>query len=228
MDVPFHDTGSVTVYLGDCRDILPRIDLSGVKALISDPPYGIDWSPKQTMTKGRAGKHPPNRFVGKSIIMGDSGPFDPRHLLGFPVVVLFGANHFADRLPASSAWIVWDKKDGERSMHFGDCEMIWTNQAHPARLISHRWVGYRRGPETGTARDHPTQKPVALMRSIIQRYTEPGDLVLDPYCGSGTTLRAAIDCGRRAIGIEIDPQYMAVIQRRLSQSVMDLKEGAMA
>lgn len=221
--VPFLHQDGVTAYFGDCRELMPKLDLSAVKALISDPPYGIDWSPKQTMTKGRIGKHPPNRFVGKSVVMGDAGPFDPRHLLGFPVVALFGANHFADQLPPSPAWIVWDKKDGERSMNFGDCEMVWTNQKHPARLISHRWVGYRRGPETGTPRDHPTQKPVALMRALIERYTNPGDTILDPYAGSGTTLRAAIDCGRKAIGIEIDPQYVAVILKRLSQSVFDFQ-----
>ena len=225
MTTPFLKTESVTAYLGDCRELMPAIDLTHVKALISDPPYGIDWSPKQTMTKGRVGKHPPNRFVGKSIIVGDAGPFDPRHLLGFRVVVLFGANHFANLLPPSTGWIVWDKKDGERSMNFGDCEMVWTNQNHPARLITHRWVGYRRGSETGTPREHPTQKPVALMRALIERYTDPGDLVLDPYCGSGTTLRAALDCGRRAIGIEIDPQYEPVIRRRLSQSVMNFGES---
>ena len=224
--IPFLDVSGVTAYLGDCREIMPTLDLSGVKALISDPPYGINWSPKQTLTKGRVGNREsaPNRFVGTSIMMGDAEPFDPRHLLGFPIVALFGANHFAHLLPPSPAWIVWDKKDGERSSQFGDCEMVWTNQSHPARLISHRWVGYRRGPETGTPRDHPTQKPVALMRSIIERYTEPGDTVLDPYAGSGTTLRAALDCGRKAIGIEIDPHYVSVILKRLRQSVFDWQE----
>ncbi len=218
--VPFLDKNGVTAYLGDCRQLMPQLDLSQVKALISDPPYGIDWSPKQTVIKAREKKnHTPKRFVGKSVVMGDSEPFNPKHLLEFPVVVLFGANYYADKLPQSSGWIVWDKKDGERSMKFGDCEMIWTNQPHPARLITHRWVGYRMGPETGVQRDHPTQKPLALMRALIERYTNPGETILDPYAGSGTTLRAAMDCGRKAIGLEIDPQYVAVIVKRLSQLV---------
>ncbi|CAB4148284.1 DNA methylase N-4/N-6 [uncultured Caudovirales phage] len=201
---------------GDCREILGSLDSKS--AIISDPPYGINWSPVQTLTKGRVGKHPPNKFVGESIIYGDKEIFDPSHLLSFPTIILFGANNFAHLLPPSRGWVVWDKKDGEKPMLFADCDMIYTNKDHPARLLTHRWVGYRRGPETGTPRLHPTQKPVALMRALIERYTKPGDLIVDPYMGSGTTLVAAIQCGRKAIGIEIDENYCQISTDRVKQA----------
>ena len=127
------------------------------------------------------------------------------------------ANHFANRLPASSEWIVWDKLlDGQKETQYRSADLIWTNGTGPVRRYVHEWVGFRRGPEQHShQRRHPTQKPVGLMRWLILRYTQPGDLVIDPYAGSGTTLVAAQDCGREAIGIEIDPGYCASAIDRL-------------
>ena len=130
-------------------------------------------------------------------------------------------------------WIIWDKLDGlttsKREVGFSDnadVEMAWTNLGGPARLLRHRWTGLLQASEIGQPRVHPTQKPVALMAQIIEWRTLPGDLVLDPYMGSGPVLRAAKDLGRRAIGIEIDERYCEIAARRLAQDVLDLWSAA--
>jgi site-specific DNA-methyltransferase (adenine-specific) len=158
-------------------------------------------------------------------VVGDTQPFDPAPLLRFPRVVLFGANHYADRLPPSPTWLVWDKRDGVASDDNADCELAWTNLGGPARLYRHLWRGLCRASEQGQRHLHPTQKPVALMAWIIANWTKPGDLILDPYMGSGPVLRAAKDLGRRAIGIEIEERYCEIAARRLGQEVLPLEAG---
>jgi len=134
--------------------------------------------------------------------------------------VLFGANHYAHALPPSPAWIVWDKLDGlqsSRPVGFndnGDCELAWTNLGGPIRTFTHRWTGLLKGSEQADARVHPTQKPVALMAMILQWRTVPGDLVYDPYAGSGPVLLACEEIGRRCIAVDIDPGYCDVIVER--------------
>jgi DNA modification methylase len=71
-------------------------------------------------------------------------------------------------------------------------------------------------------REHPTQKPIALLKDLISLFTDPGDTILDPFAGSGTTLVAARDLGRKAIGIELDPRWCAVAKKRLSQNLLPL------
>ena len=125
---------------------------------------------------------------------------------------------------------MWDKLDGLGPSPSGsDCELIWTNQDKPARLFRHMWRGLiRAGPEN-VARGpklHPHQKPVALMTWLMGfLQVPPGALILDPYAGSGSTLIAALKSGRRAIGIELDPQYIPVIIRRLQAAETPLFSG---
>jgi site-specific DNA-methyltransferase (adenine-specific) len=210
---PYYQDEYVTIYHGDCREILPT--LPPVAFVLTDPPYGIAYSPS-TGGRGWGGKDYDLRkkFSGKNIVYGDAEPFDPAFLLNFPRVVLFGANHYADKLPASSGWIVWDKQCSDKSINFADCEMAWTNIKTPARMFRHVWDGVRKDSEVGESRMHPTQKPLALMVWVLCRYAEEDDVVLDPFMGSGTTLRAAKDLGRRAIGIEIEEKYCEIAAKR--------------
>jgi site-specific DNA-methyltransferase (adenine-specific)/modification methylase len=196
----------------DCAEVIPT--LAEVSAVITDPPYGISYSPKQNSSKAWGAK----TFVGDVVVRGDDKPFDPTPLLNFQVIVLCGANHFADKLPSSSEWIIWDKREGMTSNDFADCELIWTNGTGVARLFRHLWSGAIRASEKGIERVHPTQKPLALMRYLIEKYTQTDDIVFDPYMGSGTTGVAALQLGRRFIGCEIDPKYFAIAERRISQA----------
>lgn len=217
------------IYCADALDVIERFKgkESTISLLLTDPPYGINLN-----TKNRSRSNP---FGGKTKnadgpvieshdyppVINDDKPFDPTPLLAFPRVVIFGANYFAAELPRSPSWFVWDKLDGltsKREIGFNnsaDVELIWSNLGGPARLLRHRWMGLMKGSEKRERRVHPTQKPIALMEQIIGAYTKPGDLILDPYMGAGSTLIAAQRLGRRAIGVELSPEYCEIAKRRL-------------
>lgn len=208
---PYYDEGGITIYCGDSREILPS--LVGVDSVVTDPPYGIDYehgSRKGGVKLGTDGER----------VIGDDEPFDPAYLLGYPTVVLWGANHYADRLPAARGWLVWDKRDGIAPNDQSDCELAWTNRLTVARLFTRYW----NGGGIGEKRWHPTQKPIALMRWCLELVPD-AQTILDPYMGSGTTLRAAKDLGRKAIGIELREDYCAIAVERLRQSAFDLTSG---
>lgn len=213
---PIYDRDGITIYNADCRDVLPHIDPSSVGLLLTDPPYGVKWNTDYDRFTGGASK-----FRGNfAPIANDDQPFDPSPLLGFPRVVLFGANVYSDRLPRSS-WLVWDKRppSGSKGV-LSDGEVAWCSHGHGVYIYSHYWDGFNRETERGIPPLHPTQKPVALMRWILERYSKPGDLILDPYMGSGPVAAAAYQLGRRYIGIELVPEYCQVAINRLAQPVL--------
>ncbi len=226
---PYYERGGITIYHGDCREMLPELAmLGGVNLMLTDPPYGIS-ERTDRLSRKRTALAACNDFPP---VYGDDEPFDPTQLLMFGRVVIFGANYFTDRLPPSSSWVVWDKRAGltsKRGDAFNDnadAEMAWTNLGGPVRVISHLWMGMLKASERDERRVHPTQKPVAVMARIISDHTHPGDLVLDPYMGSGPVLKAAQMLGRRAIGIEIEERYCEIAAKRLQQDVLPLDAPA--
>jgi site-specific DNA-methyltransferase (adenine-specific) len=126
--------------------------------------------------------------------------------------------------PDSPTWIAWDKRGDQKPTLFADVELAWTNLGGPAIRYRH-WWGVNRASERGF-HVHPTQKPVALMRWIIDRWTEPGDLVLDPYMGSGPVAQACHELGRRYIGVELVEDYCKVAVSRLAQQTFDFGGAA--
>lgn len=228
---PYYDEGGITIYHGDCRSLLGELPHSDL--VIADPPYGVkERTSRRSAGRSSSAPHGKTEAYDLPAVHGDDEPFDPAPLLGFPRLVIFGANHFAGRLPDSSSWIVWDKLDGlvsDRPIGFNDnadCELMWTNLGGPARLIRHRWMGIMKASERDERRVHSTQKPVAVMEMLISAFTAPGDLVLEPYMGSGPVLLAARSLGRRAIGIELEERYCEVAAERLAQEVFDLGAAA--
>lgn len=196
---------------GDARkpDDLARLMMGGAAALgLHDPPYGMGMV---EMGFGDGRRHgnavaPRGKFRP---IHGDDRPFDPAHLLdSADAVVLWGANHYADRLPPRAAWICWDKRVDLPSNDFSDCEFAWVSVGTRARIIRHMWNGMIRESERGEPRIHPTQKPVVVARDIIGSLTRAGQVVHDGYLGSGTTLIACEQSGRRCFACEIDPTYI--------------------
>lgn len=221
-----------------CGDATSEADMSrlmdGKKAdmVFTDPPYGINivksggvlggGPPGFSRTRQPGGKS--KGIVGvKGIvkprlywpIIGDDKPFDPTFLLNLaPTIILFGANCYASRLPDSIGWLVWDKVIFPES-NFSACELMWVNKGKHIKRYEHHWSGMVRAggrKEELQDRVHPTQKPVGLIIQIFADYE--GDLILDPFLGSGSTLIACEKTGRICFGMEIDPQYCDVIVKR--------------
>lgn len=205
--------GDATLYLGDCLEILPT--LPKVDAVITDPPYGIDY--------GRAG--------GFSALHGwhnnrENVEWDrirpPQQsielcLKAAGTIIIWGGNYFTDWLPPSMGWLIWDKV--QRGFSLADCEMAWTNRRSASRVIS-----YARGNESGFApmgcdwpNAHPTQKPLGVMRWCIAQVGNP-ITILDPFMGSGSTGVAAMQMGRQFIGIEKEPKYFDIACRRIEDA----------
>jgi site-specific DNA-methyltransferase (adenine-specific) len=217
---PYYRRGGITIYHGDAWGILPGVWL-GSDLMLTDPPYGIGY-----VVNSQAGA--PGKFEGQSV-RGDDKPFDPRPLLPFAKRhVLFGGNYFAHLLPPGG-WIVWSKaQDNRWSMVTRSlAEVAWTNCHKHVALFNCFWAGspMYRTTERGSQL-HPTQKPVALMRWILERETAPGDTVLDPFMGSGPIARACLDGGRDYVGIEIEERYCEVAAKRLEQEVLPLEATA--
>lgn len=228
-------SGNVRLYFGDSLEIAPT--LSGIDAVISDPPYGMNWDTDSTRFSGGQVPTDRTRRLARGIIDGrddwgdiasDNVPFEPAPWLQYPRCVLFGANHFGARLPVGTT-LVWLKKedhlfgtflsDAELAWMKGGCGVYAYRQTFTARTKAkqaHGTAGHDLRPA------HPTQKPVELMAWCMKKAKVPdGATVLDPYMGSGTTGIACIRTGRGFIGIEKNPTHYATalerIQRELSQ-----------
>lgn len=220
---PYYHESGVTIYCGDCASILPHLD--PVQVILTDPPYGIR-ADRGGMGIGGKSDFGSARKKDKIKIRTYADTWDKGRpdawifaaMLDLADVVLcFGGNYFADQLPPTTHWLVWDKL--QTMPTFSDCELIWTNvKRKSVKKKTFEWNGLI-GKEA--ERWHPTQKPLELIKDLLTEYSQPGDVILDPFMGSGTTLRAAKDLGRHAIGIEIEEKYCQVAVERLRQEVLN-------
>lgn len=207
--------GPHSLYLGDCREILPT--LGQVDAVVTDPPYGMAWNTDSTRFSAGAIKRGKGRGDWGAIKQ-DATPFDPAPWLAFDECILWGANHYAARLPIGTT-LVWMKKAPHLFGTFlSDAEVGWQKGGHgvychyeqfppPSRMAEH----------DGTAAAHPTQKPIGLMSWCIGRVK--GETILDPFMGSGTTGVAAVRLGRTFIGIELDERYFDIACKRVAEAM---------
>lgn len=207
--------GRLILYRRDNLEVLPMLSEHLIDLVLTDPPYGIDILGQMERKRSKSGhgwrdygggewdrERPCARTFGWILATGR-------------VVVIWGGNYFSDLLPPSMGWIFWDK--GQRDFTLADGELAWTNQAGALRAVTvHRSETVRDG------KIHPTQKPVKLMAWCLEKHSKPGDIVLDPFMGSGTTGIAALRMGRRFVGIERDPGYFEVAARRLQA---ELEQG---
>ena len=224
--------GDATLYLGDCREIVPAIE--PCDAFCSDPPYGQAVKVNTFYAGGKRSRAVLQRSGGPSVvhgvmhapIFGDDAPFDPLPLLkwiGHRPAIVWGAHKFADRMPAGS-WLVWDKVPNGKRRNQGDGEAAWTNLEHPLRIYRLLWDGLcvgkgaRHEVTAGQQRVHPTQKPEALMAWCLRQIPANAISVCDPYMGAGSTGVAALKSGRRFTGIEIVPEYFEISCRRIAET----------
>jgi site-specific DNA-methyltransferase (adenine-specific) len=213
----YYQEAGITIYHGDCRELLPSLD--GIDAVITDPPYGMKNNCDYSRFTAGPNSHGKAASRTHAPVVGDDQPFDPSPWLGFPRVILFGCNHFASRLPEGTTLVCIKRLDGGFGSFLSDGELAWMKGGHGVYM--HRDTSLY--GETNQRR-HPTEKPVGLMRWCIKKTGGDG-LILDPFMGSGTTLVAAKDLGRRAIGIEIEERYAEIAANRLAQGVLQFQEG---
>jgi site-specific DNA-methyltransferase (adenine-specific)/modification methylase len=187
-------------------------------AIVSDPPYRIPYD----YTKAR---RRPARWDHN--YAGLDHPFDPTPWLQFPEVILFGANHYWHPRFQAGSWCFWHKMPGQDPGDYAPAELIWLSRPGPPCVVPHLWRGgMREGEENYTRlpqKLHPAQKPLALLRFLVEQTTAP--VIIDPYMGSGTTLAACVRLGRPCVGIELDPSYFAVACERLQQEVAALAQA---
>lgn len=205
---PYYDEGGITIYRGDCLDILPH--LGRFDLVLTDPPYGIslDTSARWPWLKDQAP------------VANDHVPFDPGPFLGLDTrAILWGANHYASRLPDVRGWLAWDKATRNGlDLKQAEIEFAWANCVTRPKCYRHMWSGAFRDSERGT-RHHPTQKPVALMAWCLGLVPD-AKTVLDPFMGSGPVARACKDRGLRYVGIELVESYCETAVSRLRQEVL--------
>lgn len=209
---PYYRDESVTLYHGDCREVVPN--LTPVDLLLTDPPYGI----AGVWKGGFSGKHGWGNAGTQAETRNGWDSAAPNAetldlLLSKAVhAVIWGGNYFP--LPVSRGWLVWNKP--ERNFTLAEAELAWTSRDMVIRVADL--------PRSEVGRQHPTQKPLSLMRWCLTFFPQAAT-VLDPFAGSGTALRAAKDMGRQSIGVEIDERYCEIAARRLDQGVLDFGEA---
>jgi DNA modification methylase len=191
---PYYQDEWATIYHGDCREILPG--LGPVDLVLTDPPYGID------ADGFRAGLL--FSWIGET------------------PAVIWGSQNWPHLLPHKGRWCCWDKRCGERAdkMLGSAFELAWENRKSGFNTMVRVLHGGVVNADGGK-RMHPTQKPVRLFTAILARYG-CATTIIDPFMGSGTTLVAAKNLGRKSIGIEIEERYCEIAAERLSQEVLPL------
>ena len=194
---PYYEQDGIVIYNADCRDVLPTLE--PVDLVLTDPPYGIGLAANPFRQKHERADW-------------DTEPVSRELLISVLAMakesIVWGGNYFG--LPAHQCFLVWDKVQPE-AFSSAMVEQAWTNLDGPAKMFARHVVSYEKW--------HPAQKPVELMRWAIGRASEPST-ILDPFMGSGTTLRAAKDLGRTAIGIEIEERYCEIAANRMAQGVL--------
>ena len=219
---PYHVEDAGIIYCADCRDILPH--LPKVDLVIADPPYGmsLDASFKNSTPNKRKGI---GASRGYENVIGDREPFCFKSYYSLIKSVeqfWFGPDYYNQELPLMGSWLVWDKRQGLETLQYSssEFELIWSKKAHLKRVLRHRWFGLC-GTETQDVRKrvHPCQKPLELIKELA--LMGKGDIILDPFLGSGTTAVAAKELGRKFIGIEISEEYCKIAVKRLRQGVLN-------
>ena len=203
--------GDCTLYLGDCREILPTI--GKVDAVVTDPPYGVAMNPNNKRFSG--GNNPLRRGAqmgDRAKIVGDDDQFDPNFLRDVAgEYIIWGWNNFANSLPRG-ACLVWIKRNDDAFGSFlSDAEVAWFSRGHGVycfRDLTNNGITNERA--------HPTQKPVQLMQWCIKK--TKANTILDPFMGSGTTGVASVKRGRKFVGIEIDKGYFDIACKRIEEA----------
>ena len=201
---------ATTLIYADCMDVLSDMKARSIDLIITDPPYGIGHGTNR-------GANSIFRFYRPKIWDNEIPSLEVFHEMRRVShhQIIWGGNYFAHLLPASNGWLVWHKNDGLPSLQYSDCEMAWTSCGTKSKVFNCRHRGdLKDSKETPVA--HPSQKALEVMKWCVELHSKPGDLVLDPFMGSGTTGVACALLGRRFIGVERDAEYVQIAKRRIA------------
>ena len=219
-DLQKHDWkyGINKVINADSLAVMRLIPDKSIDLVLTDPPYGIGESKGKNKSRGCIAQ---SRDYGNED-WDNSIPSEAIFKEMFRISknqIIFGGNYFVEHLVNSSCWIVWDKDNG--ATDFADCELAWTSFKTAVRKFKWKWQGMlQENMKHKDIRVHPTQKPVELMRWILENYSKEGDLICDPFMGSWTTARACKDLNRNFIGFEISEEYCKIGEKRLEQEIL--------
>jgi len=182
---------------------------------IVDPPYGIGESSNDNKSRSKLGKS--KNYGNKN--WDDSAPnqdyFNELKRVSKNQII-WGANHFIENIPKanSSCWVIWDKLNGEND--FADCEIAYCSFKTAVRKIEFRWHGMLQGDmKNKETRIHPTQKPAALYKWLLDKYAKPGDKILDTHLGSGSIAIACHDYSFDLTACELDLDYYDSAMKRI-------------
>lgn len=221
---PYYEHAGITIYHGDCREILPTV--LPVDAVVTDPPYGVAFGGKNTKHTKRVSQgyswleDSPDYVeavvvpiirdlvekVGRVVLTPGS-----RNVFLYPRPTALGTIFY----PSGAGLGKWGFTCSQPILYYGADPYLRTGQGHRPDSFS----------TTEAADDcgHPCPKPMGTARWLVNKASLPGETILDPFMGSGTTLRAAKDLGRKAIGIEIEEKYCEIAAKRLQQEVLPLE-----
>ena len=223
-------TDKIEITNEDCMDLLRRTPDKYYSLALVDPPYGIGLDGNTTANGGIAGRR--NGFTNKQhhIKKGwDNERPSAEYFTELQRVsknqIIWGGNYFADLLPSKKGWIFWDKKiTNANNTNFSDGELAWTSFDCILRRFTYDWIGfgYLNNPQ-GEKKIHPTQKPVALYKWILDKYAKQGDKILDTHLGSGSIAIACHDYGFELTACELDKEYYDKAIQRIKNHVSQLK-----
>jgi len=206
----------------DCMEYMKTLKDNAFDLAIVDPPYGIGvGSMAYTNGVARVGKALADRTDYSGHSEWDANPPSQEYFDELFRVskrrIIWGGNYFADKLPPTKSWIVWDKRcDNEMSNSFADCELAWGSDG-VARVFRFVWNGMLQGNmKDKEKRFHPTQKPVALYEWLLTRYAKAGDRILDTHLGSGSSRIACYKLDFDFVGCEIDKEYFEKQEERFN------------
>jgi len=215
LPTPYYERDGITIYNADCRDVLPLLEPNSVDLVLTDPPYNVGYD-----YGIYADNLPPEEYESLCRWLRQ----EASRLCGDKLVLTPGIWNLPLWAAMRPSWVYcWQTAStspaGRAAMRIGWEPIIVFS--FPLRPLGSGVLNYAVGHEVGIC-SFPAPKPVALFKFLTERWTNPGDLILDPFMGSGTTLVAAKQLGRHAIGIEIEERWCEVAVKRLAQEVMAL------
>jgi len=207
---------------GDCLELMREMPDKSVDLVLTDPPYGINENDKKVASRGNLAKP-----IDYGCFEWDKNKVDRKYFREISRIslnwIIWGGNYYANYFVNSPCWLVWYKNNGTND--FADCELAYTSFKTAVRFFKYTWNGMiqENMGKDKEIKEHPTQKPLNLFKWCLDKYSEPGQTILDPFSGSGTTAIACHDLKRNFICIEKEPKYIALSQQRLENARAQLE-----